>query len=53
MLVAYLFNNLFQAVSAWIMADVSQRALKPCARTCSSHLQTLPLASSTATRPAS
>ncbi len=28
MLVIYLLNNLFQAVSAWLMADVSQRALK-------------------------
>ncbi len=28
MLLAYLFNNLFQALASWIMADISQRALK-------------------------
>jgi ATP-binding cassette subfamily B multidrug efflux pump len=28
MLVAYVFNNLFQALANWVMADVSQRALK-------------------------
>src|ERR1035437_2886874 len=27
MLVAYLLNNLFQAISAWLMSDISQRAL--------------------------
>ena len=30
MLIVYLLNNLFQGVSAWLMADVSQRASKRC-----------------------
>ncbi len=43
MLVAYLFNNLFQAIANWIMADVSQRALKLMRKDMFSHLQNLPL----------
>jgi ATP-binding cassette subfamily B multidrug efflux pump len=43
MLIVYLLNNLFQAVSEWIMADVSQRALKKLRGDLFSHLQTLPL----------
>ncbi|MCX5820816.1 MAG: ABC transporter ATP-binding protein [Deltaproteobacteria bacterium] len=43
MLVVYLLNNLFQAVSAWLMADVSQRALKELRRDLFSHMQTLPV----------
>ena len=40
MLIVYLLNNLFQAVSAWLMADVSQRALKALRRDLFTHLQT-------------
>jgi ATP-binding cassette subfamily B multidrug efflux pump len=43
MLVVYLLNNLFQAVSEWFMADVSQRALKRLRGDLFSHMQTLPL----------
>jgi ATP-binding cassette subfamily B multidrug efflux pump len=43
MLVVYLLNNLFQAVSAWLMADVSQRALKNLRRDLFSHMQRLPV----------
>ncbi len=43
MLVAYLLNNLFQAVAGWIMSSVSQRALKQVRKDLFSHLQTLPL----------
>jgi len=43
MLVIYLVNNLFQGVSAWLMADVSQRALKRLRGDLFSHLQTLPV----------
>jgi ATP-binding cassette, subfamily B, multidrug efflux pump len=43
MLVVYLLNNLFQAVSAWLMADISQRALKKLRRDLFSHMQTLPV----------
>jgi ATP-binding cassette, subfamily B, multidrug efflux pump len=43
MLLIYLMNNLFQAVSAWLMADVSQHALKRLRGDLFSHLQTLPL----------
>ena len=39
----YLFNNLFQAVANWIMARVSQRALKKLRRDLFGHLQTLSL----------
>ena len=53
MLGVYLFNNLFQAIANWFMAGISQRALKQMRQDLFSHLQTLPSASSTATRPAS
>lgn len=43
MLIAYVLNNLFQAVSNWIMADVSQRALKLMRKDLFTHLQSLPL----------
>jgi ATP-binding cassette subfamily B multidrug efflux pump len=43
MLIVYLLNNLFQTVTEWIMADVSQRALKRLRGNLFSHLQTLPL----------
>jgi ATP-binding cassette subfamily B protein len=41
MLVIYLFSNAFQIVSNWIMARVSQRALKQMRRDLFQHLQTL------------
>ncbi len=44
MLAVYLLNNLFQAAAGWLMADVSQRALKQLRKDLFSHLQTLPLA---------
>jgi ATP-binding cassette subfamily B protein len=44
MLVVYLFGNLFQAIAAWITADVSQRALKQLRRDLFGHLQRLPIA---------
>ena len=44
MLVVFLLNNLFQALSAWLMSDVSQRALKQLRRDLFSHLQSLPIA---------
>src|SRR5512143_1548654 len=43
MLVTYFFNNLFQAVSGWLMAAVSQRALKDMRRDLFAHLQRLPI----------
>jgi len=43
MLGAYLLNNLFQAVAGWIMARVSQQALKQVRRDLFQHLQTLSL----------
>ncbi|HQY91487.1 ABC transporter ATP-binding protein [Caldilinea sp.] len=43
MLLAYLLNNLFQAVSGWLMAAVSQGALKQVRQDLFTHLQTLPL----------
>jgi ATP-binding cassette subfamily B multidrug efflux pump len=43
MLVTYLLNNLFQAISAWMMSDVSQRALKQLRKDLFSHLQSLPI----------
>ncbi|MHB9096693.1 MAG: ABC transporter ATP-binding protein [Syntrophales bacterium] len=43
MLAIYLMNNLFQGGSAWLMADVSQRALKRLRGDLFSHLQTLPV----------
>lgn len=44
MLAVYLLNNLFQAISAWLMSDVSQRALKQLRKDLFSHLQSLPIA---------
>jgi len=43
MLVTYFFNNLFQALSGWLMATVSQRALKDMRRDLFTHLQRLPI----------
>jgi len=43
MLGAYLLNNLFQAISGWLMAAVSQRALKQLRQDLFDHLQTLPM----------
>ncbi len=43
MLVAYVLNNVFQAVAGWIMSVVSQRALKQLRKDLFTHLQTLPL----------
>lgn len=43
MLVAYVLNNLFQAIAGWLMASVSQRSLKQVRRDLFTHLQTLPL----------
>jgi len=42
MLAAYLLNNLFQAIAAWVMSSISQRALKHMRRDLFQHLQTLP-----------
>jgi ATP-binding cassette subfamily B multidrug efflux pump len=43
MLAVYLLANLFNAVSAWLMADVSQRALKALRRDLFTHMQHLPV----------
>ncbi|MCX5838150.1 MAG: ABC transporter ATP-binding protein [Deltaproteobacteria bacterium] len=43
MLIIYLLNNVFQAVSAWLMADISQRALKALRRDLFTHMQRLPV----------
>jgi ATP-binding cassette, subfamily B, multidrug efflux pump len=43
MLVTYFFSNLLQAVSGWLMAAVSQRALKDMRRDLFAHLQRLPI----------
>jgi ATP-binding cassette subfamily B multidrug efflux pump len=43
MLAAFLSNNLFQAVSSWLMAGLSQRALKKLRRDLFQHVQTLPM----------
>ncbi len=43
MLAAYILENLFHGVSVWMMADVSQRALKGLRRDLFSHMQKLPL----------
>lgn len=43
MLAVYLLNNLFTALSAWLMSDVSQRALKQLRKDLFSHLQSLPI----------
>jgi ATP-binding cassette subfamily B multidrug efflux pump len=41
MLAAYLLNNLFQAIANWVMAGISQRALKQIRRELFQHLQEL------------
>jgi ATP-binding cassette subfamily B protein len=43
MLAAFLANNLFQGGSSWLMAGISQRALKKLRRCLFQHLQTLPM----------
>ena len=43
MLAAFLANNLFQGGSSWLMAGISQRALKKLRRDLFLHLQTLPM----------
>ncbi len=43
MLVVYLLNNLFQAIANWVMAGISQRALKQIRHDLFQHLQTLSL----------
>jgi ATP-binding cassette subfamily B multidrug efflux pump len=43
MLVTYALNNLFQAVAGWLMASVSQRALKAMRGDLFAHLQRLPI----------
>src|SRR5512140_2364354 len=43
MLAVYLLNNLFQAIAAWIMSNISQDALKLMRRDLFQHLQTMPL----------
>jgi ATP-binding cassette subfamily B protein len=44
MLAVYLLNNLFQAIANWVMAGISQRALKQMRKDLFTHLQTLPIA---------
>ncbi|MCE5282608.1 MAG: ABC transporter ATP-binding protein/permease [Deltaproteobacteria bacterium] len=43
MLLVYFFNNGFQALSSWLMADISQRALQAMRRDLFGHLQSLPV----------
>lgn len=43
MLVVYILNNAFQAVANWVMAAISQRALKQVRTDLFEHLQSLPL----------
>jgi ATP-binding cassette subfamily B protein len=43
MLAVYVLNNLFQAIAAWVMATISQSALKRMRQDLFQHLQTLPL----------
>ena len=43
MLVVYVLNNLGQVVANWLMANISQRALKLMRRDLFTHLQTLPI----------
>ena len=43
MLAAFLANNVFQGGSSWLMASISQRALKKLRRDLFQHLQTLPM----------
>src|SRR5262245_36741081 len=44
LLVAYLFDNAFQAASAWVMAHISQDALRTLRRDLFEHLQKLSIA---------
>ncbi len=44
MTATYILNTFFQAVSAWLMAGVSQRGLKGLRKDLFEHLQTMPLA---------
>ena len=44
LLTAYLFDNAFQAASSWLMARISQDALRRLRRDLFGHLQTLPIA---------
>jgi len=44
MLAAYLLGNLFTAVANWVMARISQRALKQMRKDLFAHLQVLPIA---------
>jgi ATP-binding cassette subfamily B protein len=41
MLVVYVLNNLFQAIAAWMMSSISQRALKHMRQDLFQHVQTL------------
>jgi ATP-binding cassette subfamily B protein len=43
MLLVYLLHNLFHGLAAWLMADVSQRALKALRRDLFTHMQRLPV----------
>jgi ATP-binding cassette, subfamily B, multidrug efflux pump len=43
MIIAFLATSLFQTVSSWLMAAISQRALKRLRRDLFFHLQTLPM----------
>lgn len=43
MLAVYILNNLFQAMAGWLMASISQDALKQVRQDLFTHLQTLPL----------
>jgi ATP-binding cassette subfamily B multidrug efflux pump len=43
MLAVYLLNNLFQAIGNWVMAAISQKALKQVRADLFQHLQSLPL----------
>jgi ATP-binding cassette subfamily B multidrug efflux pump len=44
MLAVYVLNNLFQAIAAWVMSNISQRALKQMRKDLFTHLQNLPIA---------
>jgi ATP-binding cassette subfamily B multidrug efflux pump len=44
MLAIYILNNMFQAIANWVMADVSQRALKLMRKDLFTHLQSLSIA---------
>ena len=43
MLATFVLNNAFQAIAAWVMATISQNALKRMRQDLFQHLQTLPL----------